>query len=51
MLLAESVGQEQRPLSWTVGEQGIIRPGKIDVKARKVDHRKQMTDFRSPDEV
>lgn len=51
MLLAESVGKEQRPLSWRLGEQGIIRPDKIDVKARKLEHRKQMTDFRSPDEV
>jgi NADH-quinone oxidoreductase subunit B len=51
MLLAESVGKEQRPLSWSLGEQGIIRPDKIDVKARKLEHRKQMTDFRSPDEV
>jgi NADH-quinone oxidoreductase subunit B len=51
MLLAESVGQEKRPLSWTVGEQGIIKPEKIDVKARKQEKRSQMTDFRSPDEV
>jgi NADH-quinone oxidoreductase subunit B len=51
MLLAESVGQEQRPLSWRIGEQGIIQPDKIDVKARKLEKRKLMTDFRSPDEV
>lgn len=51
MLLAESVGKEKRPLSWTIGEQGIIKPDKIDVKARKLEKRKLMTDFRSPDEV
>jgi NADH-quinone oxidoreductase subunit B len=51
MLLAESAGQEKRPLSWKVGEQGIIRPEKIDVKARKQEKRSHMTDFRSPDEV
>jgi NADH-quinone oxidoreductase subunit B len=51
MLLAESVGHEQRPLSWTVGDQGILKPGKIEVKARKLEKRKLMTDFRSPDEV
>lgn len=51
MLLSESVGKEKRPLSWTVGEQGIIRPEKIDVKARKEEFRQQMTEFRSPDEI
>ncbi|QMU28693.1 NADH-quinone oxidoreductase subunit B [Adhaeribacter radiodurans] len=51
VLLSESVGKEKRPLSWTVGEQGIIRPEKIDVKARKLERRQQMTTFRSPDEV
>jgi NADH-quinone oxidoreductase subunit B len=51
MLLAESAGKEKRPLSWTVGEQGIIRPDKTDVKARKLERRSQMTEFRSPDEV
>ncbi|GEO05183.1 NADH-quinone oxidoreductase subunit B [Adhaeribacter aerolatus] len=51
VLLSESVGKEKRPLSWTVGEQGIIRPEKIDVKARKEEYRQQMTEFRSPDEV
>jgi NADH-quinone oxidoreductase subunit B len=51
MLLAESVGKEQRPLSWAIGEQGIIRPDKIDLKPRRLERRVQMTDFRSPDEV
>ncbi|PSR52593.1 NADH-quinone oxidoreductase subunit B [Adhaeribacter arboris] len=51
VLLSESVGKEKRPLSWTVSEQGIIRPDKLDVKERKVEKRQQMTTFRSPDEV
>ncbi|WP_369426436.1 NADH-quinone oxidoreductase subunit B [Pontibacter anaerobius] len=51
MLLAESVGKERRPLSWTIGEQGIIRPEKIDVKERRQEARSKMTEFRSPDEV
>jgi NADH-quinone oxidoreductase subunit B len=51
MLLAASVGKEQRPLSWTVGEQGIIRPEKIDMKAQKQEARSRMTELRSPDEV
>lgn len=48
-LLAERAGQEVRPLSWTIGDQGIVRPEKISVKERKRDLRRKMTEFRSPD--
>jgi NADH-quinone oxidoreductase subunit B len=51
MLLAESVGKEKRPLSWKIGEQGVIKPEKISVRDRKYDLRKEMTTFRSPDEI
>src|SRR5215831_7219417 len=34
-LLAKSVGKEQRPLSWVIGEQGVIKPAKISVKEGK----------------
>jgi NADH-quinone oxidoreductase subunit B len=51
MLLAESVGKEKRPLSWTIGEQGVIKPEKISVRDRKYSLRKEMTTFRSPDEI
>ena len=51
MLLADSVGKEQRPLSWVIGEQGVIRPEKIAVKDRRHEKRKEMVAFRSPDEV
>jgi NADH-quinone oxidoreductase subunit B len=51
MLLAESVGKEQRPLSWVIGDQGVIRPEKIAVKDRRLEKRKEMVTFRSPDEV
>jgi NADH-quinone oxidoreductase subunit B len=51
MLLAASVGQEQRPLSWVIGEQGVIRPEKISMKEQKQEQRKQMVSFRSPDEI
>ena len=49
--LTESVGKEQRPLSWVIGEQGVIRPEKISVKDKRDEARKKMTTFRSPDEV
>ena len=51
MLLAQSVGKEKRPLSWTLGEQGVIKPAKISVKETKVQYRKDMVSFRSPDEI
>lgn len=51
MLLAESAGKEQRPLSWALGEQGIIRPQKLDLKERRQEKRSQMNTFPSPDEV
>ena len=51
MLLAKQVGKEQRPLSWVIGEQGVIKPAKISVKEGKDARWKQMTTFRSPDEI
>ena len=51
MLLAQSVGKEKRPLSWTLGEQGVIKPAKISVKETKYQYRKDMVSFRSPDEI
>lgn len=51
VLLTESVGKEKRPLSWVIGEQGVIRPDKISVKDRRWENRKEMTTFRSPDEI
>ncbi len=51
VLLTESVGKEKRPLSWVIGEQGVIRPEKLSVKERRWENRKEMTTFRSPDEI
>lgn len=50
-LLAKSVGKERRPLSWMIGEQGVIQPEKISVKDTKREAWKAMTTFRSPDEI
>lgn len=51
VLLQKSVGMERRPLSWTLGEQGVIKPEKISVKETKYQQRKEMVSFRSPDEI
>ena len=50
-LLAKRVGKEQRPLSWLIGEQGVIRPEKPSVKDMKREKRMEMTTFKSPDEI
>src|SRR5690349_56452 len=50
-LLAERVGQETRPLSWTIGDQGIIKPENISVKDTKHEMSKLMVRFRSPDVI
>jgi NADH-quinone oxidoreductase subunit B len=50
-LLAASVGKERRPLTWTIGDQGVIKPEKVDVKISREERRKGMTTFRSPDEI
>lgn len=50
-LLAARVGQEKRPLSWVIGEQGVIRPEKISVKDTKFEKRQEMVTFKSPDEI
>jgi len=49
--LTESVGKERRPLSWVIGDQGVIRPEKVSIKDRRREMRKEMTTFRSPDEI
>lgn len=51
VLLAKSVGKERRPLSWTLGEQGVIKPEKYSVKETRYEQRKSMVNFRSPDEI
>jgi NADH-quinone oxidoreductase subunit B len=50
-LLAARVGKETRPLSWMIGDQGVIRPEKVSMKELKSEKRKQMVEFRSPDEI
>ena len=51
MLLAASVGKEQRPLSWAIGPQGVIKPEKISMKDEKREERKNMTEFETPDQI
>jgi NADH-quinone oxidoreductase subunit B len=45
------VGKEKRPLSWVVGEQGIIKPALASMKDKKRDERMHMVNFKGVDEV
>jgi NADH-quinone oxidoreductase subunit B len=51
VMLRDSVGKEKRPLSWVIGEQGVIRPEKISMKEALREKRRQMTNFKTPDEI
>lgn len=51
MLLGDTVGKEARPLSWVIGEQGVIKPAQGSMKDRKREERANMTEFRSIDEI
>ena len=59
MLLQEALGHERRPLSWVVGDQGVVRPqlasdprGRIESqRERKRGERMQATLLREPNHV
>ena len=51
MLLQDSIGHEQRPLSWMVGDQGIYRPNMPAQRDIKLVERQAQTTLRSPDAV
>ncbi|HEY1166016.1 MAG TPA: NADH-quinone oxidoreductase subunit B family protein [Chitinophaga sp.] len=51
VMLQQSVGKEIRPLSWTIGDHGVIKPEKISMKEVLRDQRQQMTQFKTPDEI
>ena len=51
VLLGEMVGKEKRPLSWTIGEQGVISAPLPSMKDRRREIRKSMTSFKGIDEI
>ncbi len=51
VLLTQTVGKEKRPLSWVIGEHGVIKPEKISVKEMRREKRQAMTSFKTPDEI
>jgi NADH-quinone oxidoreductase subunit B len=51
ILLQEAIGKERRPLSWTIGPQGVERAGAVSLRDSKRSVRQRMVELRSPDEV
>ncbi|HEX5474669.1 MAG TPA: NADH-quinone oxidoreductase subunit B family protein [Vicinamibacterales bacterium] len=51
LLLQTLVGSERRPLSWTVGPQGIERPRVPSLRDLRRPERQRATTLRPPDEV
>lgn len=50
-LLQKAVGSEKRPLSWTVGPQGVERPAMPSMRDSKRDERINTTTLRSQDKL
>jgi NADH-quinone oxidoreductase subunit B len=51
LLLRESIGKEQRPLSWIFGPQGIIKADKPSMRDLKTEGRMKMGKIRPVNEV
>ncbi len=51
LLLREAIGREKRPLSWVLGQQGIMRPEKISERDLKNDDRMKMENIRPMDGI
>lgn len=51
LLLQQAVGAERRPLSWWLGPQESVRPGRASLRDSKRAERQHMSVLRSPDEV
>jgi NADH-quinone oxidoreductase subunit B len=51
VMLQESIGKERRPLSWTVGDQSIIKPEKTSQRDALTPERIKATTLREPNKV
>lgn len=50
-LLQDAIGQEKRPLSWVVGEQGVEKAPKVSQRDLLMERRQEVKILRSPDEL
>ncbi len=51
LLLRDSVGKEERPLSWVIGPQGIHKAEKTSLRDLKKEERSKMTNIRPMNEI
>jgi NADH-quinone oxidoreductase subunit B len=51
LLLRESVGKEKRPLSWVIGNQGVVKPETVSRKELKRESRMGATLLTPPDRI
>ncbi len=51
LLLRDSIGEEHRPLSWMIDDQGISRPPKISLRDLKNEERMKMGSIRPMNEI
>ncbi len=51
ILLRESIGKEERPLSWAIGPQGIRKAEKMSMRDLKQEERSKMENLRPMNEV
>src|SRR5512133_3936013 len=51
LLLRESIGKEQRPLSWVIGPQGIHKAEKMSMRDLKQEERSKMGTIRPMNEI
>lgn len=50
-LLQQAVGKEKRPLSWTVGDQRVVRQAPPSMRDKKREQRIKTTNLRTPDKL
>ena len=51
LLLRESIGKEERPLSWAIGAQGVHQMEKPSMRDLKMEERKKMGNIRPMNEI
>jgi len=51
VMLSEMIGNEKRPLSWTIGPQGVYRPEKISQRDLKRNERITMNKITPPNQI
>ncbi len=51
MLLQDAIGQEKRPLSWVVGDQGVQKAKKVSQRDLRNEERQKVKILRSPYEL